>query len=129
MTLNLFAYAYLAVSIGLTAWVARTLYSNGASFLIDCFAGNAELAGSVNRLLVVGFYLVNLGFACLGLRTGELVTLDEGVEVLAAKVGRVMLVLGAMHFFNLYIFSRIRRRTLMASAPPPLPPDGYLAAA
>jgi hypothetical protein len=118
---------YLALSISLTIWVATTLRRNGRVFLVDVFQGNAPLADSVNHLLVVGFYLVNLGFVCLALRLGyEVIDARGAIEALGGKVGRVLLVLGAMHFFNLYLFSRIRRRGLLANAPPPLPPDALL---
>ena len=67
----LICYAvYLAISLGVTVWVARTLHANGRVFLVDAFHGNAELADSVNRLLVAGFYLVNIGYVTLALRTG-----------------------------------------------------------
>ena len=59
---------YLAISIGLTVWVARTLSKNGRVFLIDSFLGNQELADSVNHLLVVGFYLINVGYISLALK-------------------------------------------------------------
>ena len=58
---------YLAISLGLTLWVGRTLFRNGRVFLVDIFKGNTELADSVNHLLVVGFYLINFGYICLNL--------------------------------------------------------------
>ena len=100
---------YLAISIGLTVWVARTLFHNGHRFLVDVFHGDEEMAASVNHLLVVGFYLVNLGYVCLALKVGyEVAGVRQGIEVLAGKVGVVMLVLGGMHFFNLVVFKHIR---------------------
>jgi hypothetical protein len=102
---------YLAISIALTIWVARTLFRNGRIFLVDVFHGNAALADSVNHLLVVGFYLINLGYVTMALKLGYDVTSTRGsIEALSAKVGWVLLVLGGMHFFNLYVFSAIRRR-------------------
>ena len=101
---------YLSISIGLTVWVGRTLYQNGFLFLVDVFRGNEALAHSVNHLLVVGFYLINLGYVTLALKIGyEVQTAQEGIEALSWKVGLVLLVLGAMHFFNLLVFTRIRR--------------------
>ena len=103
---------YLALSVILTIWVARTLYRNGAVFLIDVFRGNSDLAESVNHLLVVGFYLINFGYICLALKVGvPVVNAQEAIEVSSFKVGLVLLVLGGMHFFNLFIFSLIRRRS------------------
>ncbi len=116
--------AYLTLSIGLTAWVARTLSSSGRVFLIDAFHGNRELADSVNHLLVVGFYLINVGFVTLALKYGEKPTDPAGViETLSTKVGLVLLVLGAMHFFNLSVFTKMRKRALLRTRKPPVAPD------
>jgi hypothetical protein len=103
--------AYLLISIALTIWVGRTLYRRGRVFLVDAFRGNAELADSVNHLLVTGFYLINIGYVTLALRTtADLISLRAAIELLADKIGLVLLVLGGMHFFNLYLFSRARQR-------------------
>ncbi|MBB4639116.1 hypothetical protein [Longimicrobium terrae] len=112
------AYAvYLAVSIALTMWVARTLFQNGQRFLVDVFHGDTELAMSVNHLLVVGFYLVNFSFVCMALRQkGEVIGAQGAIEMLAGKIGVVLFVLGGMHFFNLYVFSRLRRAHRTAPA-------------
>ena len=56
---------YLLVTVPLTVWVATTLSRNGRVFLEDVFAGDERLAHAVNRLLVVGFCLLNLGFVML----------------------------------------------------------------
>ena len=114
--------AYLAISIALTVWVARTLHRNGRIFLVDCFRGNNDLADSVNHLLVVGFYLINIGYVTLALKYGVTANDAQGaVESLSTKIGLVLLVLGFMHFFNLYIFTRMRKRGLNAGLPPQLP--------
>jgi hypothetical protein len=116
--------SYLAISIAMTIWVARTLHKNGRIFLVDSFGGNAALADSINHLLVVGFYLVNIGYVALALREAQAPGDLQGVlEVLSRKVGVVLLVLGVMHFFNLVVFSKMRRRALLHPAPPPLPPQ------
>jgi len=115
---------YLTISIALTVWVARTLHKNGRVFLVDAFHGNETLADSINHLLLVGFYLVNVGFVSLALKYGDkAANLQELLEVLSTKIGAVLLILGAMHFFNLYVFSKMRKRALLHSAPPPLAPQ------
>jgi hypothetical protein len=116
---------YLAISIALTIWVAQTLFKNGRVFLVDVFHGNDALADSVNHLLVVGFYLINLGYISLALKLGyQVADTRQAIEALSEKIGVVLLVLGAMHFGNLYVFSRIRRRAILPDAPPPVAPDG-----
>src|ERR671939_1701189 len=110
--------SYVAISVALTVWVARTLHKNGRVFLVDVFRGNESLADSVNHLLVVGFYLINFGYVSLALKIGyEVESLREGIEALSWKVGLVLVVLGAMHLFNVYVFSRIRRRPRFHDAP------------
>ena len=102
---------YVIVSVLLTVWVARTLHKNGRVFLIEVFHGDASLADSVNHLLVVGFYLINLGYVSLALKIGyQIETARASIEAFSFKIGFVLLVLGAMHFFNLFIFSIIHRR-------------------
>jgi hypothetical protein len=115
--------AYLAISVCLTVWVARTLHKNGRVFLVESFLGNEGLADSVNHLLVVGFYLINIGYVTLALKYGAAAAnAQEAVETLSTKVGLVLLVLGVMHFFNLAVFTRMRKRGLHR-VPPPIP--GY----
>lgn len=103
---------YLGLSLTATIWVARTLHRNGRLFLISAFHGDTGLAESVNHLLVVGFYLVNVGYVALALGTaGTPVNLRQSIELVSDKLGVVLIVLGLMHFFNLFIFSRIRARS------------------
>ncbi len=102
---------YLVITIALTIWVARTLFKNGKVFLIDIFHGNKELADSVNNLLLVGFYLINIGYAVYTLQvTGSIANVQEVIESLSLKIGLIILILGAMHFFNLYIFFTLRKK-------------------
>src|SRR5512144_2417451 len=111
MTTTYTYLVYLAISVALTIWVARTLHKNGRVFLVDVFHGNDALADSVNHLLVVGFYLINFGYVSLALKLGYVVAnAQEGMEALSVKIGMVLIVLGGMHFFNLFLFSRMRRR-------------------
>jgi uncharacterized integral membrane protein len=79
------------------------------------------MAPAVNQLLVVGFYLLNLGYALLTLKAGESVATGvQAIEILAGKLGTLMLTLGGIHFANLYVFHRIRRRSQLRLAPPPV---------
>ena len=103
--------SYLAISLGVTIWVATTLSRNGRVFLVDAFHGNEALADSVNHLLVVGFYLINLGYITLALRTDAILPgARQAIELVCDKIGLVLVILGLMHFFNLYLFNRLRQR-------------------
>ena len=122
MDLRLTDYVvYLAASVLLTVWVGNSLFRNGRPFLVSVFQ-EPGLADSVNRLLVVGFYLVNFGAAALLINAGGApASLGDMVQQTVTRIGVVLLVLGCMHFFNMFLFKMIRRplRKRAAAAPPP----------
>jgi hypothetical protein len=104
--------SYLAISVVLTIWVAHILHRSGRVFLLDAFSGNEALADSINQLLVVAFYLVNAGYIALALKTDQpLLTVREMIEIESTKLGIVLLILGAMPLFNMFILVRVRRHT------------------
>jgi len=105
-------FAYTIIAIGLTVWVARVLFKNGKVFLIDIFNGEETLSNSVNKLLITGFYLINFGYTVFALKTTSHIESYQGmIEALSFKLGLIILVLGFMHFFNLLLFFRLRRRS------------------
>ncbi len=104
---------YLGISLAVTLWVGNTLYRNGRVFLLDAFSGNEQMADSVNQLLRVGFYLVNIGFIGLFLNTGSVPDTAGGmVRMLSWQIGAVLLVLGGMHFFNMKNIAGMRSRAM-----------------
>ena len=107
-----FVYAaYLAVSIALTVAVASALSRSGRVYLAGVFGGDDGMAAAVNRMLVVGFCLLSLGYAALTMRaTGHIRGAGQAIGGLSAKVGEELLVLGALHLVNLMFFTRARRR-------------------
>jgi hypothetical protein len=117
---------YAAVSIGLIVWLARTLFANGAVFLEGVFEDNPPMAESVNRLLVIGFYMLNLGYAALLLQSNAAEDPVAAVEILVHKLGVLLVSLAVLHFTNLYVFNRIRRHAGAAVLPPPVAPQAQL---
>jgi hypothetical protein len=108
---------YLLLSISITVWVARKLFKHGQVFLVDIFHGNSMLAASVNHLLQVGFYLINLGYAVYTLQEQHgILTLQNAIERLSVKTGFILLLLGCMHFLNLCVFFRLRKKAQQAVA-------------
>ncbi|HKR13598.1 MAG TPA: hypothetical protein VJT15_16150 [Pyrinomonadaceae bacterium] len=127
MTIGISTYlVYIVISSAFTIWVARTLHKNGRVFLVDVFHGNESLADSVNHLLVCGFYLISFGYVTLALTLGYVVAdVQEAIEALSLKVGGVLLVLGLIHFFNLFLFTHLRRRKTATYHEPPVGPDAF----
>jgi hypothetical protein len=109
---------YAAIAVTLTIWLAKTLSRHGAVFLETVFPDRLDLAHAVNQLLVIGFYLVNLGWALLLLRANasDIATPTASVELLSTKLGTLLLLLGIAHMLNLFVFHRIRAAGLERKA-------------
>jgi hypothetical protein len=135
MNIVLWTYIiYLVVSLSITIWVGRTLHKNGRIFLVENFEGREALAESVNHLLLVGFYLLNFGFVSLALKYGDKPLDGVGaMEFLSTKIGIVIVVIGALHFFNMRWLVLFRKSSLFTSlhkaaiavAPSPPPSDNW----
>lgn len=115
--------AYAAVAIGLTAFLARTLFRNGGVFLRDVFGERAAIADAVNRLLVIGFYMFNLGFALYALDAGRGMDSFDAMQFFVNRVGTLLLVLAGMHLLNVLVFWRIRIHREQRELPPPIAPQ------
>jgi hypothetical protein len=100
---------YLVISIAMTIWVARVLSKNGEVFLVKCFGQEEDLAKSTNHLLVIGFYLVNIGFICTRLGAGWNMSAEDFIPAVGSRVGLAVLVLGGMHFFNMIMIAKFGR--------------------
>ena len=122
---------YLLIAVPLTVWVGSALTRHGAVFLVDVFRGDETLARAVNRLLVIGFYLLNFGYLSLYMSTShEITTGREVMEQLTTKVGAVAIVIGVIHFGNVWALNAFRRRALLrAQALPPIAPNAKTAVA
>jgi hypothetical protein len=122
----IFVYAtYATCAVGLTAWLARTLYRDGAVFLEEVF-DRPEVAVAVYRLLVTGFFMINLGYAMFLLKSNAAPTATRAVEVLVQKLGILLLSLAAVHFVNVAVFWRLRRRNEVRHLPPPVAPQQHV---
>ena len=118
--------AYGAVAVGLTAWLARTLSHNGAVFLEDVFKDRPGLATAVNRLLVVGFYMLNLGYAFYILRAGSGLDAFTSVQYFVNRLAILLVTLALIHFVNVLVFWHIRNRGEQRQLPVPVAPQAII---
>ncbi|NLD76868.1 MAG: hypothetical protein GX643_09405 [Acidimicrobiales bacterium] len=119
---------YLITTVVLCAWLARTLFRNGALFLQDVFPDRPEMAEAVNHLLVTGFAMVNVGYGFFMMKSDGAATSTEAFEVLAQKLGILLVSLAAVHFVNLYVFHKLGARRRQAELAPPVAPQRIVGA-
>ena len=83
--------AYLSLAIATTVWVGRTLFKHGRIFLLDTFRGNEAFADAINSLLLMGFYLINIGYSVMTLHVShDIASTAAVIELTAVRVGRVI---------------------------------------
>ncbi|MDB5251707.1 MAG: hypothetical protein JWP27_876 [Flaviaesturariibacter sp.] len=109
--MNLIANAlYLFLTYLVTVNVGFRFYRNGRVYLLFLLHGDAALTDSINRILLTGYYLLNLGYAAVRLRSWPTVTGWLSVlETVASRTGGILLTLATIHFINmgvLYLYSR-----------------------
>lgn len=109
---------YLPIALGLTFFVAKSLFKNAQVFMLDIFHGKEEIAFATNRLFEIGFYLMNIGFALLILEINSHRAFNNYqilIEVLSYKIGGFSIYLGVILFLNLYLFFRGRRKSKISA--------------
>lgn len=99
---------YIGISLGMTFWVGRTLNKNGHIFLLENYGDNVPLVQAINSMLLVGFYLINIGFISYTLKItrGQPETYAQVLEFLSVKVGFIAIILGVMHFALMFALQR-----------------------
>lgn len=102
---------YIPVAVFVTYWVGKSLYKNGRVFLELIFRQNVHLVSSVNKLLLTGYYLLNIGYVfILMVQRVSIANTTALLEVLSGRIGLLLLTLGIIHFFNLSVFYFISKR-------------------
>ncbi len=109
---NLIAYSiYLPITFYITIVVGKTCYNNGEVYLSRIINDHPETVRSINSILLVGYYLLNLGYAAITLSFWqEIHNIAQMIEILGRKLGTIILFLGLMHFNNMLVTYVISKR-------------------
>lgn len=107
----LLTYAiYLIIGTLITVVVGRDLYRNGYYLILNLF-DDEQLTHTINKLLLTGYYLVNIGYVALTLtEIGGVETKAAMLEQLAVNIGRILLILSYLHFQNIAILGILSKR-------------------
>lgn len=104
MNFNLLAYLiYSSITAFIIVYMGYQFYKNGIHYLLDLFKTDSKTAHFVNKLLLFGYYLLNLGYVAISLSFWpEIISLIQVIELTATRSGIIILGLGALHYFNLF---------------------------
>jgi hypothetical protein len=105
MNYNIAAYIiFLTLIILIIVYVGRYFYSNGRIFIVSLFRGNEVLADRINNLLLIGYYLLNIGYAFLKLKQwSKIYNLGTLLSSLASNIGILIFILALIHYGNMLV--------------------------
>ena len=110
--MNILAYIiYLLITYLITVKVGKVLFKNGRIFILSILKDDEELTDFINKILLVGYYLMNLGYATIMLRFWK--TIYNSAELVASvsiMTGRIVLSLAVMHYINMYAITIIGKK-------------------
>lgn len=105
MNYNIISYfIYLSITFYITIVVGKICFNNGEVYLGRIIDGKPEMVSFINRLLLLGYYLLNLGYAALMLSFWpEIKSISEAILVLFGRIGKIVFLLGVMHYNNMLV--------------------------
>lgn len=104
MDFNIIGYIAFGVIIYFTTiHLGLVFHRNGRHYMLQLFQSEAHLVDGINNLLLVGYYLLNLGYASLSIvYWPDIHSMAELIECVAYRSGLIIVALGFMHFFNMF---------------------------
>lgn len=104
---NLIGYGvFISCIVFIVKVVGDSCYRNGNIFVTALIPEHTALGEQVNRVLLVGYYLVNIGYAAMTIIGWEsLVTLSQLIEVVAFKISLIVFILSVLHYFNIVLLT------------------------
>jgi hypothetical protein len=110
--MNLAAYIiYLFITYLITVRVGGIFYKNGRSYILTILKGDERLTDSINKILLAGYYLLNLGYATIMLSFWKTITTYAAIVAsVSTMTGRIVLTLAIIHFINMYAIIMIGKK-------------------
>ena len=107
MNYNLIGYCiFILIIVFIIVVVGKICYRNGNIFVASLIPDHFDLCQQINKTLLVGYYLVNIGYAAMSLADWEnIVSLSRLVEVIAFKTAVIVCILSVLHYLNIFILT------------------------
>lgn len=113
MSLNTIAYIiYLVIITYIIFWLGKQFHSKGSVFILSLYNGDAAATDAINNILLIAYYLFNLGYAFLKLQQWETVyNFQELIASIGVNIGTLLLILSTTHYFNMFLIYILSKRT------------------
>ena len=108
MNLNILAYLiYLAITTFIIVKVGKICYQNGNIYVAQLIPNHADLCQKTNQILLVGYYLLNIGYCAMTLISwAKITTLHQLIEDIAFKSAIIIAVIAIMNYLNIFILTK-----------------------
>ena len=99
-------FIFLIVIIFMIVVVGKICYRNGNIFVAELIPDHMDLCQQINKTLLVGYYLVNIGYCAMTLVNWETITtIQQLVEVISIKTATIAFLLSFLHYGNIFILT------------------------
>jgi len=112
MNYNIACYIlYGSITVFIIFRVGQLFHRSGRIFILRLFQQNEGLADTTNNILLLAYYLFNIGYAVVQLRFWENVaTVDALIASVATKTGILVIILACTHYCNLYLIYYLSKK-------------------
>ncbi len=114
MNLNILSYSiYLTITAIIIFVVGQILYRNGNVFVSQLVPYHEDLCKKVNKNLLLGYYLLNLGYCAITILSWEKIeTLNQLVGIIAYKTSIILFIIGILHYLNIYMITNYLKKLI-----------------
>ncbi len=115
MNYNILSYIiYGIITIYIIYWVGKLFYRNGRIFILQVFRNDAATTDTTNNILLMAYYLFNIGYAVIQFSFWEKVTgISSMISSVSAKTGILVTILAITHYFNLTLIYFLSKKIII----------------
>ena len=108
MNLNIIGYLiYLIITTIIIIKVGLICYQNGNIFVSELLPNHEDLCQKTNQILLVGYYLLNIGYCAMTLISWEkILSLNQLIEIISVKSAIIICSISILHYFNIFILTK-----------------------
>lgn len=108
INLNIIGYfIYLAITIFIIIKVGKICHNNGNIYVSALIPNEIEICHKINNVLLLGYYLLNIGYCSMTLISWEkIISLEQLLETIAFKTAIIICIISLLHYFNLFILTK-----------------------